>query len=133
MFSFLHVFIYSGVFKRFHCWSHLFTSLFLYSLSVFRFCAILSLRIWESAFYSEAFFVLHSFLLLSNLLWGCRFFLEGFRSSHWGSKHRIGPSVCLNHTVFGNYVISRELCLNLSKYVDILPLRKSVINSKHFS
>ena len=29
-----------------------------------------------------------------------QFFLEGSRTSHWGSKHRPRPSVCLNHTVF---------------------------------
>ena len=29
-----------------------------------------------------------------------QFFLEGYRASHSGSKHRPGPSVCLNHTVF---------------------------------
>ena len=39
-------------------------------------------------------------LPLSRLPWDQQFFLEGRRTSHWGSKHRPGLSVCLNHTVF---------------------------------
>ena len=63
------------------------------------------LRVWESVFYSQAFFTLHSFLTFDTTCFyqgfpGSRqFFLEGCRVSHWGSKHP-DPSVYLNHTVF---------------------------------
>ena len=59
---------------------------------------------------------------------GWQFSFEGCRVSHWRLKHRLNPSVCLNHTVFGNYMISRKLYLNLSKYFDKLLLGKSFIN-----
>ena len=39
-------------------------------------------------------------LLLSMLPWGGQFCLERCRAFNWGSKHRPGPSVCLNHTGF---------------------------------
>ena len=61
------------------------------------------------------------------------FSLEGYRASHWGLKHRPSPSVCLNHTVFASYMISMELYLNLSKFVDKLLVGKSLIHFKHFS
>ena len=32
-----------------------------------------------------------------------KFFYEGFRASHSGSKHRPDQSVCLNHTVFSKW------------------------------
>ena len=67
-------------------------------------------------------------LLLSRLPWGWQFHLKGCGVSHWGSKYRPYPSVCLNHTVFCNCNISRELCLYLSKYVDKLLVAKSLIN-----
>ena len=57
------------------------------------------LRIWESL-------TLHSFPTLGTTCFyqgfrGSRqFFLECCRASHLGSKHRPGPSGCLNHTVF---------------------------------
>ena len=70
------------------------------------------LQIREIVFYSQTFFTLDSFLLLSSFPCGQLFCLEGCRASHWGSKHRPGPFVCLNHTVFSNYMISRELYLN---------------------
>ena len=54
--------------------------------------------------------------------WGC----------HWGSKHRPSPSVCLNHTLFANNMISRELYINLSKHVDKLLVAKSFINLSKF-
>ena len=90
------------------------------------------LPIWERIFYSKAFCTLHSFLLLSSFPSG----LWRFQTSK-DSKHRpickLDPSVCLNHTIFGNYIISRKLCLNLSKYVDKLLVAKSLINFKHIS
>ena len=64
------------------------------------------LRIWESIFYSQALFTLHSFPTFgTNRFYqdfpGSRqFFLEGCKVSHWGSKHRPGPSVCLNQKMF---------------------------------
>ena len=39
-------------------------------------------------------------LLLSMLPWCGQFCLEGCSAFNWGSKHRPGPSVCLNHTGF---------------------------------
>ena len=64
------------------------------------------LRIWESFFYSQAFVTLHSFPTFATT-WlyqgspGSRqLFFEGYRDTHWGSKHRLGRSVRLNHTVF---------------------------------
>ena len=64
------------------------------------------LQIWESVFYSQAFFTLQSFPTFGTTWFyqgfhgSWQFFLEGCRASHWGSKHRPSPSVCLNHTVF---------------------------------
>ena len=64
------------------------------------------LRIWENVFPSPVFFTLHSFPTFGTTCFyqgfpGSRqFFLEGCRAIHWCSKHRSGPSVCLNHTVF---------------------------------
>ena len=64
------------------------------------------LRIWDSIFYPQALFTLHSFPTFGTTCFyhsfpGSRqFFLEGCRASHWGPKHRPGPSVWLNHTVF---------------------------------
>ena len=64
------------------------------------------LRIWESVFYSQTFFTLHSFPTFGTTCFyqgfpGSRqFFLEGCRASYWGTKRRPGLSVCLNYTVF---------------------------------
>ena len=55
------------------------------------------LRIWESVFYSRAFFTLHSFLLVSRHPWGRQFNLKVSRPSCWSSKHSPGPAICLNH------------------------------------
>ena len=41
------------------------------------------LRIWESLFYSQAFFALHSFLLVSRPPWGRKFNLNISRASRW--------------------------------------------------
>ena len=42
--------------------------------------------------------ILHK-MLLSRLPWSQQFHLEVCRPSHWGSKHRLTQSICLNHTV----------------------------------
>ena len=68
------------------------------------------LQIWERFFYPQTFFTLNSFWtfgamgcftnLLSRDPWSKQFFLEVAGLSNRGLKHRPGPSVCLNHTVF---------------------------------
>ena len=64
------------------------------------------LRIWENVFSSPVFFTLHSFpnfgttCVCQGFPGSRQFFLEGCRAIYWCSKHRSGPSVCLNHTVF---------------------------------
>ena len=81
------------------------------------------------------FFTLHSFLLLSRLPGGGSSALKIAGSKlrfHWGSKYRPSPSVCLNHTLFANNMISRELYINLSKHVDKLLVAKSFINLSKF-
>ena len=61
------------------------------------------LWIWENFFYPETFFNLHSFPTFGTTCFyhgfpGSRhFFHEGCRASHWGSKHRSSPYLCLNH------------------------------------
>ena len=134
MFSFLYVFISSDLFGCFHCWLHMFTSLFpqcfftIYSLLC---CYCECYGFEREGFTLRSFIPNNLYLLLSRLPWGRQFCLEGWMVSHWGLKHRPSPSVCLNHTVFGNYMISREL--NIWKYVDKLLVVKSLINLKHFS
>ena len=113
MFSFFSCFHYfffyffmflflQDVFGCFHCWLHLFTALFLHCLSGTSLlcCCTASATDLKERFYSQAFFTLNSFLLLSRLPWGQQFRLEGCRASHRGLKHRLGPFFCLN-TVFG--------------------------------
>ena len=64
------------------------------------------LRIWKSIFYSQSFFTLLSFPTFGTICFyqgfpgSLQFFLESCRTSHWGSKHRPDPSICLNQTVF---------------------------------
>ena len=64
------------------------------------------LRIWENFFYPETFFNLHYFPTFGTTCFhqvfpgSQRFFHEGCRASHWGSKHRPSPCLCLNHIVF---------------------------------
>ena len=55
-----------------------------------------------------------------------QFFLEGYRASHCGSKHRPGPSICLNHKMFHNQNNKKKFYLNMSKYVDKLLIVKSI-------
>ena len=134
MFSFIYVFI-SSCFHFFRCFRvfsllitfvHFTLHCFFTVCQVLHFCVVelQVLQIWKGVFYSQAFFNLHSFLLFARLACGRQFCLEGCRSSHWASKHRLGPSVCLNHTDFVNYMINRELHSNLSKYVDKLPVER---------
>ena len=59
--------------------------------------------------------------------------LEYCRVSYCGSKHRLRPSVCLNHAVFSIYMISKKPYVKLSKYVDKLLVVKTLINIRHFS
>ena len=137
MFSFLLIFISScfRFVRRFYCWLHLFTSLFLHYLSGTSFLCCYH----ESYGFGRAFFTLRivfftlfwHHLLLSRLHLGRRFCLEGCRASHWGWKHRLSPPVYLNHTVFSNYMISREFFLNLSKHVDKLLVVKNLTNFEH--
>ena len=47
-------------------------------------------------FYSQAFFILHSFLLFSRLPWDRQFNLKVSRASCWSSKLSPGPTICLN-------------------------------------
>ena len=124
--SCFHLLMFSGAFfadciSPLHC--------FFTVCQVLRFSAVVTrvLRIWEIVFYLTllpAFF--KAFL-------GQQLCLEGCRASHWGSKHRLGPSVSLNRTLFGNCMISREIYLNYSKYSEKLLVGKTVINFKHFS
>ena len=67
----------------------------------------LALRVWVGVFYPQAFFTLRSFTKIFDLTciyqglpMSQQFFFEGCRASRWGLKHRSGPIVCLNHTVF---------------------------------
>ena len=55
------------------------------------------LRIWGSVFYSQAFFTLHSFLLVLRPLRRRQFNLKFTRASCWFLKHSPGPTICLNH------------------------------------
>ena len=129
LFLFLFIFIPScfRIFRCFYCWLHLFTSLFLYCLCFYRECYG-----FERALFTLRHFLSYTpFLLWWRLHWGRKFCLEGCRASHWGLKHRPSPSVCLNNTVFCNYMISMELYLNLPKYVDKLLVVKSLISFKH--
>ena len=55
------------------------------------------LRIWESVFYSQEFFTLHSFLLVSRTPWGWQFNLKVSKASCWSLKHSSDPTISLNH------------------------------------
>ena len=48
-------------------------------------------------FYFQAFFTLHSFLLVSSPPQDRLFNLKVSRASCWSSKHSPGPAICLNH------------------------------------
>ena len=107
--------------------SNFLTTFLLLFYQVLRFCVVIPqvLRIWESFFYFQAFFMLYSFSYSpqyrkyyrsERTLFILRRFLtyilsedlaqtafinhEGCRASHWGSKHRPSPYLCLNHIVF---------------------------------
>ena len=52
---------------------------------------------FERAFFTLAFFTLHSFLLVLRLPWGRQFNLKVSRASCRSSKHSPGPAIRLNH------------------------------------
>ena len=56
------------------------------------------LQIWERVFYSQAFFTLNSFLLVSRPPRGPQFNLKVSRASCWSWEHSTGPTICLNHS-----------------------------------
>ena len=62
-------------------------------------------------FFAQGFFTLPSFPTFATTCFyqgfpgSPQFFLEGCRASHWGSKHRPGPSVCFNQTAFSKKVL----------------------------
>ena len=113
--TFIHfITVFSGCFVSplvlllfFEC-SHfskfLYRDCFLSGTSFLR-CCTRVLRIWESFFHFSAFFTSHSFLAF-----GTNCFYQGFPGKSFsalkvawssvGSKHRPGPSVCLNHILF---------------------------------
>ena len=104
--------------------SLLFTSLFLHCLCCYHKCY----RFETATFTPRHFLPNTPFLLLSGLPWAWQFILEGCRPFYWGLKRRPNPSICFNHTVFGSYMISMELYLNFSKYVNKLLVVESFIN-----
>ena len=135
-FSFLRVFIFSC----FHFFMFSFLQMFLLSMHFLTslcfftavFAAIASATDLKEVFFTlRQLFTLQPFLLLLRLPWVWQFSVEGCKAFYWSLKHRPNPSICLNHAVFGNYMISRKLYLNLSKYVDKLLMVKSLINVKH--
>ena len=91
------------------------------------------LRIWESAFYSQVFFTLHSFPAFVIASLGLQFSLQGERGSHWRLKHGPSPSVSLKHSVFFMDIISTESYLNLSNYIDKLLEAKSLMTFTHIN
>ena len=94
LFSFLFVFIFPCYcfFRCFHFLLHCFFTVVAVTMS--------ARNLREHFFFSQAFFTLHSFLLLSRLPWGLQFILEGCKPFQRGSKHGPGRSFCLNHIVF---------------------------------
>ena len=119
---FISPLIFTTVFQMFSlliAFAH-FTNFLFPDCQVLRFCVLVLqvLWIWDSFFCSQVFFTFHSFptfatvpqvlqiwesfFLLSDIFsfpaFG-QFCLEGCRASHWGSKHKRDPSVCLNHTM----------------------------------
>ena len=129
MFSFLQMFssvtIVNSIF-----------SLFVTVSQVLCFCVVVLrvLWIWESVF------LLSGIFLPYTPYW----FYQGFHGASSSFLKVAGLPTdarnkypthlfCLNLTVFGNYVINREICLNLSKYVDKLLVGKCVVNFKHFN
>ena len=65
------------------------------------------LWIWENGFYSQAFFTLHSFLLVLRPPWGSQFSLNVSRASCWSSKRSPAPTICLNHSNRQKFYIGR--------------------------
>ena len=136
VFWFLFVFVssYFRFFRCFYFWLHLFTSLLLHCL-----WGTLFLCCYRECYgFDRAFFTLRHFLPNTP---SC--FYQGFPGANSSDLEVVGPPLrfeiqnCsiyfLNHTVFGSYIIIRELYLNLSKYVDKLIVAKILINFKHIS
>ena len=109
MFSFLQMFLLLTIFVHFIVFSFL--------------CYYRECYEFERAFFTLRWFLSYTPSLQNSL----RPAVQAWRlqTSVWDSKHRLGPSVCLNHSVFGNYMINRELYLKFSKYVDKLLVGKS--------
>ena len=55
------------------------------------------LMIYRESFFTQAFFTLHSFLLVLRLSWGRQFNLKVSRASCRSWKHSPGPAIRLNH------------------------------------
>ena len=110
------------------------TAFFATFYSVLRFSVVVPrvLQISESCFYSRVFITLHSFptFCITCLYQGFprsqQFFLEGCRNPRWGLKHRPGPLVYLNHTVF------QQKVLVSSFYLFVKALRNTISISSRF-
>ena len=137
MFSFLLVFL-SSCFHFFRCFL-VFSLLIAFAhfivSSLFVRYLIFVLLLWMPWIWGSVFTLRHFSPYTPSCFYQVfptAFCLEGCMACHWGLKNRPAPSVCLNHIMFGNYMIHRELCLKiLSKYVPLVV--KSLINFKHIS
>ena len=97
------------------------------------------LRIWGSVFNSQALFTLHPFPTFDTT-----WFYQGFpeatvqpsRLKGRGSKNKPGPSVCLNHTVFGKryYLVGSIYVLGAATnyYINYLSGFKLSVNTYIF-
>ena len=94
-----------------------------YTFRIFYHCFFGCFHFFIFSFLPNIFECFHRCLHLFTLL-----FLH-----YWVSKHRLSSFACLNHTVFGNYMISRELYLNLSKFVHKILGANGLMNTKHIS
>ena len=144
MFSFLYVFIFHAFISSCFCFFLFLFLLVFISPGIFiddsicllhRFfnVYVVTTSATDFIFTIRKFFTLHSFPAFIKASLGLTvlpYRLQGFPLRF---ENRPGPSVCLNHTVLGNNMISMELYLNLSKYVDKLLVVKSLINFKHIS
>ena len=87
-----------------HCLLHFTSPLWCYTASatdlreLFLLSGVFYLTLLHDIWYNDR---LHQPALLSRFPCSLPFCLEcGCRASHYGSKHRPGPTACLNHTVF---------------------------------
>ena len=132
MFSFLHVFISTDVFGCTHRWLHLFTSLFLHCFSGTSFlhcCTASATDLRERVLLQGVFYLtlfpafIKASLGLVVLPWRFQVFPLRFKIQN-RSISLFEPS-SVRH-----YMISKELYLNLSKYVEKFLVWKSLINFK---